>query len=111
MARITKFCPCCWYRLEEQDWNGDRYHCPACGLEGNSKQVLGTPYMNVWENGYDEELLEKLGFGIMTYPECLELVGHDGFIDNVWAIDDDEGKALYGRYAYVYRKEWKRNLS
>lgn len=42
----------------------------------------------------------------MAYPDSLELVGREGFRDNIWIIADDEGEELYGRFSYVYKKDW-----
>ena len=33
-------------------------------------------------------------------------VGHRGFRSNAWLITDEEGRMLYGSYAYVYKKDW-----
>ena len=48
---------------------------------------------------------------IDTFEQALQLakeylVGHRGFRSNAWLITDEEGRMLYGSYAYVYKKDW-----
>ena len=76
-------------------------------MEGNREQTLGSPdEIREWDKGYDEDWLKRNGYDVMTYPECRELIGRKGFRDNIWIISDDEGQELYGRFSFVYRKDW-----
>lgn len=104
----TRYCPSCGWALEGWNWKRrGKFHCPICGLDGSRKHTLDSPdEIREWKDGYDEDWLKKNGYGVMTYPDCLELVGREGFRDNIWIIADDEGEELYGRFSYVYRKDW-----
>ncbi len=110
MRKLKKrYCPKCGHGLEKEDWTGNRYRCPVCGLDGSRKQtLLGDPERKIWDGGYDD--LDKDGKVVVTYPESKEIPELDGFKDNAWLITDDEGMKLYGSYSYVCREDWLDNF-
>lgn len=105
-----KYCPRCGKLIKKSSWEGKGrykyYHCPYCGLEGSEKQVLDSPDVHVWNDIYDDDFFEKMGYSVMTYPESKELVALYGFREHAWLIRDEEGMNLYGSYSYVYDINW-----
>lgn len=101
-----RYCPCCGFELDSESWQGKHYRCPMCGIEGTRKETLASSRRKKWKDGYDEDWLKQNGYAIMTSPEEAGIVGLKGFKSNAWLIADDEGMTLYGRYAYVYKKDW-----
>lgn len=79
------------YTLEDWERNPD---------EGGSLDI------EIWDGSLDKEELKEKGYTIVVWPESQELIEREGFTDNCFLINDEEGLKNYGSSAYVVWEEW-----
>lgn len=66
----------------------------------------GTLDIEIWDGSLDAEELKETGYTIVVWPESQELMEWEGFTDNCFLINDEEGLEDYGSSAYVVWEEW-----
>ena len=60
--------------------------------------------LQMWSGGYTEE--ELVGYDVVLWPDSQDLMELDGFDENSYLINDEEGLEMFGSSAYVVSKMW-----
>lgn len=70
----------------------------------DKEDVDDEPTMELWPYGYSDE--ELAGYNVVGWPEIQDFMDLEGFAENSYLINDQEGLDIYGSNSYVIHTAW-----
>lgn len=71
-------------------------------VEQNKEEDLSE--VSIWPCGYTDE--ELVGYEVVLWPDSQDLMELDGFWENSYLINDEDGLEKFGSSAFVVDKSW-----